>query len=95
VQIGALMHRRSHGGIHKIKACVHASKDGPKNLGAAVQPTCLDCAATRIKAAAHSGRREPCTEPGTLHIDLKEFARSYGGYQYALIAIDEHSPTEI
>ncbi|KOO32538.1 retrotransposon like protein, partial [Chrysochromulina tobinii] len=91
VQIGALMHRRNHSGIHKIKACVHASKDGPKNLGAAVQPTCLDCAATRIKAAAHSGRREPCTEPGTLHIDLKEFARSYGGYQYALIAVDEHT----
>jgi hypothetical protein len=91
VQIGALMHRRNHGSIHKIKACVHASKDGPKNLGTAVQPTCLDCAATRIKAAAHSGRREPCTEPGTLHIDLKEFARSYGGYQYALIAVDEHT----
>ena len=91
VQIGALMHRRNHGGIHKIKACVHASKDGPKNLGAAIQPTCLDCAVTRIKAAAHSGRREPCTEPGTLHIDLKEFARSYGGYQYALIAVDEHT----
>jgi hypothetical protein len=80
VQIGALMHRRNHGGIHKIKACVHASKDGPKNLGAAVQPTCLDCAATRIKAAAHSGRREPCTEPGTLHIDLAPTSTAHGPF---------------
>ena len=51
VQIGALMHRRNHGGIHKIKACVHASKDGPKNLGAAVQPTCLG----RVDRAAAEG----------------------------------------
>ncbi len=52
VQIGALMHRRNHGGIHKIEACVHASKDGPKNLGAAVQPTCLDCAAWDVNRRA-------------------------------------------
>ena len=33
----------------------------------------------------------PAPEPGVLHIDLKEFVVSIGGYRWVVFAIDEHT----
>ena len=91
VQAAEVMHRRSHAAIDKIRAAPHTTSDAPKNLASApAVPPCVDCAASAIKKTSHSGSLSaPSAEPGTLHIDLKEFVLSKGGYRYALFATEE------
>ena len=84
------MHRRSHAAIDKIRAASHTTSDAPKNLASApAVPPCVDCAASTIKKSKHSSTlAAPDAEPGELHIDLKEFVLSRGGYRYCLFAIE-------
>ena len=83
-----------HCGINKIKALPHVSGDAPKILASAVPSSCVHCAASHIRRAAHSGTLDaPDPEPGVLHVDLKgPFPLSVAGkFRYAAFFIDEHS----
>ena len=92
VQAAEVMHRRSHGGVDKIRATTHTTVDAPKNLSSAPAVRCDSCAQARIKRASHSGTLSaPAPEPGVLHVDLKELVLSADGYRYVVFAIDEFS----
>ena len=92
-QAGDLLHRRSHGGVNKIRALAHTTSDGPKVLASVpATPDCTSCALARIKKASHSGTLDaPAPEPGELHFDIKEMVLSMGGYRYIVFLIDAHS----
>ena len=91
-QAAELLHRRSHASVGKLRAAAHATKDVPKVLSHAPACDCVFCATARIKRVPHSGTLSaPAAEPGTLHIDIKEFALSRSGLRYCVFAIDEHA----
>lgn len=66
IQAAEVMHRRCHAGIDKIRAMPHTT-DAPKNLASApAVPPCVECAASTIKKATHSGTlAAPAPEPGS------------------------------
>ena len=91
---GALMHRRSHLGVLKIRNLASSSLEAPTNLANAPAITCVTCAQTDAKKAAHPGKLDTTiSEPGYLHVDMKgPFPPSvHGGFRYALIFIDQHT----
>ena len=91
-QASELMHRRLHLGVDNMRNLPHTTSDAPKNLSRAHRETCVHCAAAQIKKTSHSGNlRTPVAEPGTLHIDLKEYKLSIGGFRYVAFFIDEHT----
>jgi hypothetical protein len=91
-QAGELMERRLHQNVTKIRALAHVTKDGTKNLTNASAVASSHSIAAKIKKESHSGSLDtPCSEPGTLHVDLKQFPFSIGGYRYVAFFIDEHT----
>ena len=88
-QAAELMERRGHGSLNKIKALPHTTSDAPKVLASAPGlPPCVSCAEARITRASHSGTLSASDGPGKVHLDLKEFILSIGGYRYVVFMID-------
>ena len=91
---GALIHRRSHLSVVKIRNFPNTAADATKNLSSAPKVTCVPCARAEIRAASHSGKMDTSVaQPGDLHVDMKgPYPRSVtGGFCYALFFIDQHT----
>ena len=92
--IAAVMHRRLHVSLDHLRRLGSVAADVPAHIANATKLTCAACAEANSTKLSHSGSNYEPTHAGRLiHGDIVgPFHRSWhGGYQYALILVDDHT----
>ena len=93
-QAAAVMHRRLHISLERLKRLVHTTADAPNSLSTATHAHCDDCIEANAKRLPHRSKRyKPSYVGKVVHMDIVgPLAASHiHGYKYVLVLVDDHS----